>query len=148
MLTLSSWEPNRTRRTSVSSTRSHHRVTSTGPLEVIPGRTTLNLEAATLEEGELTFGGWGGACTGTGSCVVVMNGAQTVIATFNPPQSMATLTVSQTGTGSGTVTSSPAGINCGATCSAGFPNGTSVTLSAAAVSGWARRRSIGRWKCS
>jgi Divergent InlB B-repeat domain len=28
----------------------------------------------------------------------------------------------------GTVTSTPAGINCGATCSASYPAGTSVTL--------------------
>lgn len=48
---------------------------------------------------------------------------------------MATLTVSKTGTGAGTVTSSPAGINCGNDCSNEFPSGTSVTLSAAAASG-------------
>ena len=42
-----------------------------------------------------------------------------------PPQY--TLTVSRTGTG--TVTSSPSGINCGSTCSASFTSGTSVILS-------------------
>lgn len=45
------------------------------------------------------------------------------------------LTVNKTGTGSGTVTSSPAGINCGATCSASFAQGTAVTLTATPVSG-------------
>ena len=45
------------------------------------------------------------------------------------------LTVSKGGTGSGTVTSSPAGINCGSTCSATYNSGTSVTLTAAAASG-------------
>ena len=40
------------------------------------------------------------------------------------------LTVSKNGTGTGTVTSNPAGINCGSTCSAGFSNGTMVTLTA------------------
>ena len=40
------------------------------------------------------------------------------------------LSVTKTGAGSGTVTSSPVGINCGATCSASFNNGTSVTLTA------------------
>ncbi len=40
------------------------------------------------------------------------------------------LTVTKTGTGSGTVTSNPAGINCGATCVAGFNDGTVVTLTA------------------
>jgi hypothetical protein len=46
-----------------------------------------------------------------------------------------TLTVARAGGGSGTVTSSPAGINCGATCSAGFPSGTTVALTAAAAAG-------------
>ncbi|MEW5849365.1 MAG: DNRLRE domain-containing protein [Myxococcota bacterium] len=39
--------------------------------------------------------------------------------------------------GSGTVVSTPAGINCGATCSTSFPDGTAVTLTATAASGWA-----------
>ncbi len=46
-----------------------------------------------------------------------------------------TLSVSKAGTGSGTVTSSPAGINCGTSCSAAFPTGTAVTLTATPVSG-------------
>ncbi|CAK0744897.1 exported hypothetical protein [Gammaproteobacteria bacterium] len=39
------------------------------------------------------------------------------------------LTVSKTGAGSGSVKSSPAGIDCGGTCSATFNTGTKVTLS-------------------
>ena len=46
-----------------------------------------------------------------------------------------TLTVAKSGTGAGTVTSSPAGINCGATCSANFNNGSSVTLTASPATG-------------
>jgi hypothetical protein len=38
--------------------------------------------------------------------------------------------VTKAGTGTGTVTSSPSGINCGGTCVATFPNGTTVTLTA------------------
>src|SRR4029450_11876287 len=52
-----------------------------------------------------------------------------------PPSS---LTGNKGGTGAGTVTSSPSGVNCGAGCStqsASFPNGTSVALAAAAASG-------------
>ena len=45
------------------------------------------------------------------------------------------LTVTKSGTGSGTVTSSPTGINCGSTCSASFTSGTTVTLTASAASG-------------
>jgi YVTN family beta-propeller protein len=46
-----------------------------------------------------------------------------------------TLNVTRNGSGSGTVTSAPAGINCGATCSAAFTSGTVVTLAAAQASG-------------
>ena len=53
----------------------------------------------------------------------------TVSATFTA--STYTLTVNKAGTGSGTVTSSPSGINCGGTCSASFTNGTQVALTAA-----------------
>jgi hypothetical protein len=45
------------------------------------------------------------------------------------------LTVSKTGTGSGTVTSTPAGINCGTTCSRSYSTGTPVTLTAAPNTG-------------
>ena len=41
-----------------------------------------------------------------------------------------TLTVNRAGTGSGTVTSDPPGIDCGATCSASYASGTVVTLTA------------------
>src|SRR5499426_256391 len=43
-----------------------------------------------------------------------------------------TLTVSKAGAGAGAVTRDPAGINCGATCSASYTTGTPVTLTAAA----------------
>ena len=45
------------------------------------------------------------------------------------------LSVNITGTGSGTVTSSPAGISCGSDCSESYTSGTSVTLTASAASG-------------
>ena len=45
------------------------------------------------------------------------------------------LTVSKNGTGSGMVTSSPAGINCGSTCSAPFNSNTNVILTAFASTG-------------
>jgi hypothetical protein len=46
-----------------------------------------------------------------------------------------TLTVATSGNGSGTVGSSPAGINCGATCSHAYATGTGVTLTATPASG-------------
>ncbi len=45
-----------------------------------------------------------------------------------------TLTTSRTGGGAGAIVSSPAGINCGTTCSFGFPYGQQVSLSANATS--------------
>src|SRR2546422_7246100 len=50
-------------------------------------------------------------------------------ATYTIQQSFS-LTVSKTDLGGGTVTSSPAGINCGGTCSASYVSGTTVTLTA------------------
>ena len=41
-----------------------------------------------------------------------------------------TVTIAPSGTGSGTVVSSPAGITCGSGCSASFPSGSQVTLTA------------------
>lgn len=180
-------------------------------------------------EGGSIFSGWGGACSGTDLCVVTMDAAKTVTATFNDTQGptaptgltttatgasqinltwtastdngevagylvercqgsgcsnfaqIATTTVTtyndigllpstsyryrvratdtagnlggyssvagattaanpvlkviKSGTGAGTVTTSPAGINCGATCSASFVSGTSITLTASAETG-------------
>ncbi|MEI2774003.1 MAG: hypothetical protein V9G98_25915, partial [Candidatus Competibacter sp.] len=45
------------------------------------------------------------------------------------------LAVTKSGTGSGTVTSNPAGINCGTICAAGFTGGANVTLTATAAAG-------------
>jgi Divergent InlB B-repeat domain/Putative Ig domain len=88
------------------------------------------------------FAGWsGGGCTGTGSCTVRMDRNRTVTAAFNtsappPPPGTFTLTVStvQNG-GTGHVTSSPAGIECGSTCTASFASGTSINLFASVTSG-------------
>jgi len=45
------------------------------------------------------------------------------------------LTVSNIGTGAGTITSNPSGINCGASCSKDYGQNTAVTLTAAAGTG-------------
>lgn len=80
-----------------------------------------------------TFVGWGGACSGTGSCSVTMTSDQAVTATFTEP----TLTVNWTGNGNGEVDSTPTGINCvcSPSTSAPFPKGSKVTLTASAQSG-------------
>jgi hypothetical protein len=79
------------------------------------------------------FAGWsGGGCSGTGTCHVTMNADKAVTATFTLQH---TLSVTKAGSGTGSVTSSPAGINCGSTCAAAFDTGASVTLTATADSG-------------
>src|SRR5208337_175460 len=65
----------------------------------------------------------------------------------------AALTVSDSGTGSGTVTSSPSGISCGTTCSGAYNSGTTVTLSATAAAnstfaGWSGGGCSGTGTCS
>jgi hypothetical protein len=50
--------------------------------------------------------------------------------------SQTTYTLAVSVTGSGMVTSSPSGISCGSTCSAGFAAGTQVALDATPAAGW------------
>jgi hypothetical protein len=52
-----------------------------------------------------------------------------------------TVTVDFAGTGTGTISSSPGGLGCATTCSASFPMGSSITLTAIASSG----HSFGGW---
>jgi RHS repeat-associated protein/uncharacterized repeat protein (TIGR02543 family) len=78
---------------------------------------------------DATFEGWSGACTGTvATCTITMGQVQAVSADFAP--AFKPLSLSKAGSGTGTITSSPAGIDCGATCSATFATNTSVTLTA------------------
>ncbi|MCL4690400.1 MAG: DUF4214 domain-containing protein [Burkholderiales bacterium] len=79
-----------------------------------------------------TFTGWSGACSGTGSCQVTMDAARSVTATFT----LKTLGLTVSTAGSGTVTSNPAGISCGATCTAAFDATSNVSLTAVALPGW------------
>jgi hypothetical protein len=81
------------------------------------------------------FTGWSGACSGSGACQVTMSTDLSVVATFSPaPVSNFTLSVAKAGGGTGSVASNPAGISCGATCSASYPSGTTLTLTATPAS--------------
>ena len=79
-------------------------------------------------DADYTFTGWSGVCSGTDNCTVTMNQAKNVKATFELDQFL--LTISPTGNGNGTVTSSLSDINCGSDCSEDYKADTSVTLTA------------------
>ncbi len=87
------------------------------------------------------FIGWqGGGCSGEApTCTVRMNQARAVRATFAPVEFQ--LNITKLGTGAGTVSSAPSGVNCGNTCDQSFDIGTEVTLtvtpdSNSAFTGW------------
>jgi hypothetical protein len=100
-----------------------------------PGDAQVSL-LATPQQGA-GFAGWGDACAAAGTattCVVTSDQARTVRATFG---ALRTVSVTGGGTGSGTVTSTPAGIACTlaetptGSCSGTFVDGAAVTLAAA-----------------
>lgn len=96
--------------------------------------TTVSL-TATAGAGQ-TFTGFSHGCAGL-KCKVTLTANTQVGATFaqvTPPAAQVQVTVSITGTG--TITSSPAGISCPATCSASFTAGTEVGLTATPGSGY------------
>lgn len=75
------------------------------------------------------FAGWGGACSGLGSCQIVGADADVAVsASFVVATTKYPLSVGRTG--SGTVTSSPRGISCGSKCSASFAVASNVKLTA------------------
>ena len=95
--------------------------------------TSITLTAAPASGN--SFAGWSGACSGSSlTCTVLLNQATTVGAGFQvmPLQ----LAVSESNASGGVVSSDPAGINCGQTCSASFNPGTTVALTAATNSGF------------
>ncbi len=63
------------------------------------------------------------------------NGTNYIIQASSGEPTRARLSVTTDGSGAGSVTSVPAGINCGATCGAYFPIGSTATLTATAASG-------------
>lgn len=80
------------------------------------------------------FTGWGGACNGTGACIVTMDAAKNVSASFNV-SSAPTFALNVSKTGNGTISSTPSGINCGTVCSGNFVQGNPVTLTATPATG-------------
>jgi len=81
------------------------------------------------------FGSWAGCDSANGNqCTVTMNANKNVTATFT--QITHQVSVSINPSGAGTVTSNPQGIDCPTTCQANFPEGSTVTLTANANTGY------------
>jgi uncharacterized repeat protein (TIGR02543 family) len=95
--------------------------------------TTVTLMAQ--PNGTSTFAGWGGACNGSGNCVVTMNGSRLVTATFTAAEQTLMVAIDPNGTGTGSVTSDTGGISCPGTCQAAYAPNTEVILSAHPGSG-------------
>lgn len=88
--------------------------------------------------GGSAFFGWDNITCNEGrtslTCTTTMpNAPLTAKATYG--WTFATVRVTKQGTGSGTITASPAGINCGQTCSANYNRGTKVVLAVQADAG-------------
>ena len=75
---------------------------------------------------------WSGDCSGTGACKVTMSAAKSVSAKFVKEFK---LTVSKSGAGQGTVSSTPTGIDCGSECEAQYEEATTIALAHSASSG-------------
>ncbi len=71
---------------------------------------------------------------GIGSTGAIVTGSMTATVTCFTGTGPA-VTVTFAGTGTGTVASSPGGLGCSATCTASFPIGTTLTLTATPTSG-------------
>jgi Divergent InlB B-repeat domain len=112
-----------------------------------PEGTQITL-TGTPEPGSV-FAGWSAgteaasSCAGNGSCTFTLTADSSLDATYLLEN---TLALREVGTGVGTVTSEPAGVDCGLTCEAVFSHNQTVTLSAAPsegkVGGWTGCESV------
>ncbi len=92
------------------------------------------------------------ATTGTSTDFASTSGNKWGVDFANTICSASTLNITKSGSGSGSVTSSPAGISCGATCSSSFASPSSITLTPAASPGsvfigWSGGGCTGKGSC-
>ena len=132
-------------------------VTSNPPGISCPGECNLQVTDGTsitltaMSPAGSMFLGWsGGACGVTNPCTFTVTKDVSLNASFGLNLS---LVVTRTGTGTGSVTSNPAGINCGADCSEIYQAGAMVTLTATAAAdstftGWTGGGCSGTGTCT
>jgi subtilisin family serine protease len=94
-------------------------------LSINPNLTVSQIRNAILNTGDVSAG---------------LNGLVSTGRRLNAFKALSSITtvsmmVAKSGTGTGTVTSNPTGINCGGDCNEQFPGGTTVTLTAASSAG-------------
>lgn len=112
--------------------------------------TLVNLTAT--PDGSSTFGGWSGGCSGTAAtCSVNLDSDVTVTANFDKVRK--SLQITKLGSGTGTVTSTPAGIDCGVACGTMFAIDQSISLTATPDSnsrfiGWSVPTCTGTGDCT
>ncbi|MBU6482923.1 MAG: FG-GAP repeat protein, partial [Nitrospirae bacterium] len=109
------------------------------PISIIPApNSASNFSGWTNGTGSVTA-----SCSNaTGACTFTLTANTSITANFNLPVLSVVLV------GTGTVTSSPTGIDCGATCTAAFNKDTPITLTASAqFSGWSGASCSGTGTC-
>jgi streptogramin lyase len=93
------------------------------------------------------------ALDGSGNVYVTSgNTEEGLLYGFGPTEAAQTLTVSKSGSGAGTVSSAPAGIDCGSACAAEYNQGEALTLTAtpapgSAFLGWTGSACTGTGPC-
>src|SRR6202041_2459883 len=109
----------------------------TNPVGNLEGDKQISTPYNIALNGRLTFTATqpvvGYVASGCEAEIITTNGANPGLASFEcqvTPASAETLTVTLAGTGSGTVTDGTGAINCPTTCTANFPSGTQITLTA------------------
>jgi hypothetical protein len=120
-------------------------VTSHAPASAVSGGSFT--VAATAPAGAVLYSS-SGSCSNAGATFTMTGGTGTCTVKYDQPGNSSynaapqlvesvtaavpkfTLTIAKSGTGTGTVTSSAGGLNCGTTCAAAFDSGTSLTLMA------------------
>lgn len=111
---------------------------------IFPSGTVVQLTATPLAG--WSFSSWSGDDPDCNDGVVMMNAPKRCTATFVSGTQTFTLIITKRG--EGTVTSSPAGIDCGADCSEPYASGTVVTLTATPAVGWRFDRWRGNADCT